>query len=229
MNGERNNGITGESSRRDFLRSSTAAAVGVSMAGSLAISRSAHAAGDDTIKVGLIGCGGRGSGAANNAMNAGKDVKLIAMADVFEDHLKGSRERLRKIKPDQVAVDDDHCFVGFDAYQKLIQSGVDVVLIACASHFHPVHLKAAVDAGKHVFVEKPHAIDAPGIRSVMATCEEAKKKNLSIVSGLCWRYHTGVRETMKRVMDGGHRQYRRHPGNLHAQPLRAPPAQTGVE
>ena len=84
----------------------------------------------------------------------------------------------------------------------MIASGVDVVLIATASAFHPQYLKAAVDAGKHVFAEKPHAIDPPGIRSVIESCEEAKKKNLSVVSGLCWRYHTGVQETMKRVLDG---------------------------
>jgi len=192
---------TGRASRRDFLKISTGA-VGAATAGGLAISRSAHAAGGDTLKVGLIGCGGRGSGAAGQALKADKNSKLIAMADVFEDKVQNSRRQLVKLSPDQVAVDDDHCFAGFDAYQKVIQSGVDVVLIAAASRFHPVHLKAAVDAGKHVFVEKPHAVDVPGLRIVMAACEEAKKKGLSIVSGLCWRYDPGVRETMKRVLDG---------------------------
>ena len=188
-------------SRRDFLKTS-AAALGTAVTGSLAISRSAHAAGDDTLKVGLIGCGGRGSGAAGNALNADPGAKLIAMADLFEDKVKGSRDRLKKAKPEQVDVDDDHCFTGFDGYQKVIQSGVDVVLIACASCFHPQYLAASVQAGKHVFVEKPHAIDPPGIRTVMAACEEAKKKNLGVLSGLCWRYDTGVQETMKRVLDG---------------------------
>ena len=93
-------------------------------------------------------------------------------------------------------------FFGFDAYQKVIDSDVDVVLIAAASHFHPRFLKAAIDAGKHVFCEKPHALDVPGIKSVTETCEMAKKKGLTIVSGLCWRYDSAVRETMQRVQDG---------------------------
>ncbi len=187
-------------SRREFLRKS--AASGAAAYGAMSLARSAHAAGGDAIKIGLIGCGGRGSGAADNAMNAGKDVRLVAMADIFDDRLQDSRQRLKKMKPDQVAVDDDHCFVGFDAYEKLIHSGVDVVLIAAASHFHPVMLKAAIDAGKHVFCEKPHAIDVPGLKIAMAASEEAKKKNLCIVSGLCWRYDLGVREAIKRIHDG---------------------------
>ena len=149
-------------SRRDFLKTSTVLA-GSAALGALAIGRSAHAAGSDTIKIGLIGCGGRGTGAAVNAMNAGKDVRLVAMADIFRGPARqGARQSLKKTKPEQVAVEDDHCFVGFDAYEKLIDSGVDVVLIAPSSHFHPQHLKAAVDAGKHVFCEKPHGIDVPG-------------------------------------------------------------------
>jgi len=99
-------------------------------------------------------------------------------------------------------VPDDRCFVGFDAYQKLLASGIDVALLAPASHFLPMHFKAAVEAGKHVFCEKPHALDVPGLKLAMAACEEAKKKNLSVVSGLCWRYDTGVREAMKRIRDG---------------------------
>jgi predicted dehydrogenase len=172
------------------------------MAAGLPLARSAHAAGSDILKAGLIGCGGRGSGAAVNAMNAGTDVRLTAMADLFEDKVKGSRDRIKKIKPDQVAVDDDHCFFGFDAYKKVIESDVDVVLIAPTSHFLWMYLKAAVDAGKHVFCEKPHALDIPGVKSVIATCEEAREKGLSVVSGLCWRYHPGARETIKRVLDG---------------------------
>jgi myo-inositol 2-dehydrogenase/D-chiro-inositol 1-dehydrogenase len=188
-------------SRRDFLKASTAA-VSATVAGSLAVSRTAHAAGDETIKFGLIGAGGRASGAATDAMNADPGAKLVAMTDIFKDKAQGSRERLKTAKPDQVAVDDDHCFDGFDGYRKVIESDVDVVLIACTSRFHPIYLKAVVDAGKHVFVEKPHAIDPPGIQTVIAACEEARKKDLSVVSGLCWRYHTGVQETMKRLLDG---------------------------
>jgi len=191
----------GRATRRDFVKTASAVAIGAAT-GALSIARGAHAAGSGTIKIGLVGCGGRGSGAAANAMNAGKDIKLVAMADVFQEYVLGARKRLKAIKPDQVEVDDAHCFVGFDAYQKVIASGVDVVLLGATSHFHPIHLKAAIDAGKHVFCEKPHGIDVPGLKMAMAAGEEAKKKNLCLVSGLCWRYDLGVSEAMKRVADG---------------------------
>jgi myo-inositol 2-dehydrogenase / D-chiro-inositol 1-dehydrogenase len=186
-------------SRRDFLRKS--ALSGAAAYGALSLARGAHAAGSDVIKIGLIGCGGRGTGAAGNAMNAGKDVRLVAMADIFDEHLQTSRELLKKQYVEQMAVDDAHCFVGFDAYEKLIGS-VDVVLIAAASHFHPVMLKAAIDAGKHVFCEKPHGIDVPGVKAAMAAAEEAKKKNLCLATGLCWRSDPAVREAIKRIHDG---------------------------
>jgi len=199
------NSVSGDkahgSSRREFLKT-TAAAVSGAAVGSLAVARSVHAAGSDVLKVGLIGCGGRGRGAAGQALAADPNTKLTAMADIFEDRATASREGLRKLKPDQVAVDDHHLFVGLDGYRHVIDSGVDVVLIACASRFHAPYLKAAVDAGKHVFVEKPHAIDPPGILTVKSACEEARKRGLSVVSGLCWRYSPIVRETMKRVLDG---------------------------
>ena len=191
---------TGES-RREFLKTS-GTVLGTGVFGGLALSQGAYAAGDETLRVGLIGCGGRGSGAANNALNADKNAKLVAMADAFGDRLEGSLERLKKIKGEQVAVDGDHMFVGFDAYQQLLESGVDVVLLASPPHFRPRHLKAAVEAGVHIFCEKPVAVDAPGIRTVMAACEAAKQKKLSLVSGLCFRYHTAMRETMKRIHDG---------------------------
>jgi len=191
---------TANTSRRDFLRHTSAA--GGAVLGGLSVSRFAHAAGREGFKIGLIGCGGRGSGAAVNAMNAGPDIKLVAMADIFDDRLQGARQRLKKIKPDQVQVDDDHCFVGFDAYQKVLASDIDVVLIACASHFHPQYFKAAVAANKHIFCEKPHGLDVPGLKVAMAANEEAKKKGLAVLSGLCWRFDVGVREAMKRVQDG---------------------------
>jgi predicted dehydrogenase len=161
----------------------------------------AHAAGSGTVRVGLVGCGGRGTGAAANAMKAGKDVKLVALGDMFRDALEASRSNLRGEGGDRFDVADDRCFVGFDAYQKVIDC-VDVVLLATPPGFRPLHLKAAVDAGKHCFVEKPVATDGPGVRSVLETCERAKAKNLSIVSGLCWRYHNFMRETVKRIQDG---------------------------
>jgi predicted dehydrogenase len=135
-------------------------------------------------------------------MNAGKDVRVAAVGDIFAERVEAARKQLKEAYADQFVADDAHAFVGFDAYQKVIQSGVDVVLIACTSHFHPVFLKAAVDAGKHVFVEKPAAVDPTGVRIAMAASEEAKKKNLSIVSGFCWRYDEGVCETIRRIRDG---------------------------
>jgi predicted dehydrogenase len=188
-------------SRRDFLKSSTAI-VGGALAAGLSVGRSAHAAEDGTLKVGLIGCGGRGTGAAGNALNVDPNTKLTAMGDAFADRLENSLGSLQKKYGDRAAVDADHRFVGFDAYRKVIDSGVDVVILTEPPHFRPKHLQAAVEAGKHVFCEKPVAVDAPGIRSILASSEQAEQKGLSIVSGLCWRYHPAVQETMKRVLDG---------------------------
>ena len=189
------------SNRREFLKTSTLAAAGA-VAGGLALKRSAHAAGSDVLKIGLIGCGGRGTGAATDALGADPNTKLVAVADAFSDRLEGSLASLKKGFKDRVAVDADHSFVGLDAYEKLLASGVDVVLLCTPPHFRPMHLKACIDAGKHVFCEKPVAVDGPGVRSILATSEEAAKKNLNLVSGLCWRYDYGVAETMKRVLDG---------------------------
>jgi predicted dehydrogenase len=135
-------------------------------------------------------------------MQADPGVRLVAMADLFEDMLQASRKALKETKPRQMAVDDDHCFIGFDAYKQLIDSDVDVVLIANASRFHARHLKACVDAGKHTFVEKPAAIDPPDVKVVLDAAEQAEKKGLSIVSGLMCRYNPGIRETVQRVHDG---------------------------
>ena len=152
--------------------------------------------------MGLIGCGPRGTGAAVNALNADPQSRLVAMADLFPDMLQNSLPEIKQLKGDQVAVDDEHCFTGFDAWRQLLASDVDVVLIALPTYFHAQCLQAAVAAGKHVFCEKIHAVDALGVHTVLAAGEEAKRRGLSIVSGLAWRYDTGVRETMKRVHDG---------------------------
>ncbi len=189
---------SGSTSRRDFLKTSAA---GLTALGGLSIARGAHAAGDETIKIGMVGCGGRCTGAAVNAMDADPGVRLVAMTDVFADRVRAKRETLSKQKPDQVAVDDDHCFVGLDGYKKVIDS-VDVVLIACAAKFHPMYLKAGIEAGKHVFVEKPHAIDPAGINTVAEATKIAKENNLGILSGLQSRFHAGYRETIERVQDG---------------------------
>ena len=175
---------------------------GAGLAIGMDIGRTAHAAGSGALRIGLIGCGGRGTGAAVNAMNTGKDVRLVALADLFPEQLQHSLAQLRKAKPDQVDVKPDHCFLGFDAYKQLLASEVDVVLIACTVHFHPTLLAAAVEAGKHVFCEKAHALDAPGIHMVIDACEQAKRRKLSLMSGLCWRHSPPVRETIDRVLGG---------------------------
>jgi predicted dehydrogenase len=186
-------------SRRDFLRTSA----GATLAASLAFSGGVHAHGNDLLRVGLIGCGGRGTGAAGQALLADKNVKLVAMGDAFEDRIQTSLGNLRKNKnlAEKIDVKPEACFAGFDAYQKVIEQ-VDVVLLCTPPHFRPMHLKAAVEAGKHVFAEKPCAVDAPGVRSVLETCRKAKEKGVSVVSGLCLRYDTGFREIVRRIHDG---------------------------
>jgi predicted dehydrogenase len=187
-------------SRRDFLKTSSTLAAAT--ASGLLLARSAHAAGSDTLKLGLIGCGGRGSGAVGNAFAADPNIKLTAMGDAFSDRLQASLQNLKTSNPERVDVSPDHAFVGFDAYDKVLATDVDVVILATPPHFRPAHLKAAVAAGKHVFCEKPVAVDAPGVRSVLATAEAAKAKNLSVVSGLCYRYERPKQELIARVHDG---------------------------
>lgn len=184
--------------RRQFLKVSAAAASATLLSTVPAV----HAGGSDEIKVGLIGCGGRGTGAAEQACNAGEEVRLTALADLFPDRVQEKKTYLKDVLGDKFQVKDDHCFTGFDAYKQLIDSGVDVVLLATPPHFRPAHLAYAVEKGKHAFVEKPVAVDSPGVRAVMAACQKAKEKKLSIVSGLCWRYDDGMRETMARVHEG---------------------------
>ncbi len=189
-------------SRREFLKSSSALVASGALASGLLVSRSAHAAGSDTMKIGLIGCGGRGTGAVGNAFAADSNTRLTAVADAFEDRALSSLNQLRKTDVDRVVVDPDHVFSGFDAFEKLLATDVDVVILATPPHFRPAHLKAAIAAGKHVFCEKPVAVDAPGIRSVLETTAEAKRKGLTIVSGLCYRYDPPKIETINRIHDG---------------------------
>ncbi len=190
-------------SRRQFMEQSltTAAATGLAISTAPAVVSAAYASGSDVLKVGLIGCGGRGSGAARQALQADQNVKLVAMGDAFDDRLQLSLKVLSKAKEisEKIDVPKERQFVGFDAYEKVLASDVDVVLLTTPPHFRPMHLKAAIAAGKHVFAEKPVAVDAPGIHSVLETCAEAKRKNLSVVSGLCLRYDGGFRETVARL------------------------------
>jgi predicted dehydrogenase len=191
-------------SRREFLTTTSALAGAAAVAGPLIVPH-VHAIGsEETIRVGLIGCGGRGTGAAAQALKADKRVKLTAMGDAFEDRLLSSLKILGNDEEiaQKLDVKNENRFVGFDAYKKVIDSDVHVVLMCEPPHFRPMHLKYAIEKGKHVFAEKPVAVDAPGVRSVLATCEEARKKSLSVVSGLCIRYDQGFRETIKRIHDG---------------------------
>lgn len=192
------------SSRREFLKSSAAIALAGVATDWARPAHGAFAGGDDVLRVALIGCGSRGTGAAAQALLADPHVKLTAMADAFEDRLELSLATLQKSSDvaDKIDVAVDHKFVGFDAYRQAIDSGVDVVLLTSPPHFRPMHLKAAVAAGKHVFAEKPVAVDAPGVREVLAIAEEAKQKKLSIVSGLCLRYDAGYRDSIARLHDG---------------------------
>jgi predicted dehydrogenase len=188
-------------SRRDFLKTSAAVA-GATLTAGLAVPP-VHAGGGDVIRVGLVGCGGRGTGAAAQALSADKGARLIAMGDAFADRLEESLKGLKENKEiaDRITVTPEMSFTGFNAYKQVI-ANVDVVLLATPPHFRPMHLAAAVGAGKHVFCEKPMAVDAPGVRAVLAACDEAKKKRLSIVSGFCWRRDDAMRETMQRLHDG---------------------------
>jgi len=187
--------------RREFLKSS--ALVGGALAAPAILPGNLFAKeNSDTLRVGLIGCGGRGSQAANQALTADKNAVLTAMGDVFEDQLQKSLQGLRTQQPDKVKVTPEKCFTGLDAYQKVIDSGVDVVLLTTPPGFRPVHLKAAVDAGKHVFCEKPMATDAPGVRSVLQSAKTAREKNLALVAGFCWRYEGARREFYQRIHEG---------------------------
>ena len=188
-------------SRRDFLK--TSALIGGALMGPAILPDKMYGAVNDApLKIGLIGCGGRGTGAAGQALQADKNVALTAMGDVFEDQIKSSLEILQKDQPDKVKVDEANQFVGLDAYQKVIDSGVDVVLLTTPPGFRPMHLKAVVAANKHIFCEKPVATDAPGIRSVLESVEAARQKNLTLVAGLCWRYNLAERALFERIHHG---------------------------
>ena len=187
-------------SRRHFLKTSaSAASLAALSAGTQA---KLYAAGSDVIRIGLIGCGGRGAGAVVSALTVNPNAKLTAMAEPFSDRLQNTRKNLKSRMKDQVAVDDNHCFTGFDGYRKLIASGVDVAILASPPHFRPIHAEACVNAGVHVFAEKPMAVDAPGVRRILAAGQKARRKNLSFVSGFETRYSDNAREAMRRLQNG---------------------------
>ncbi len=210
-------------SRRQFLKRSSLAAASAAAVAEFPLVVTSHAAPDHPIRIGLIGCGGRGTGAVADALGAGTNVvypqagyhtetvaanavasntnvKVIALADVFPDRLNSCREQLAKLGN---AIPDERCFTGFDAYQKLLTvPEVNYVILATPPHFRPMHLKAAIEAGKNAFVEKPVAVDGPGVKLVLEAGELAKQKNLGIVAGTQRRHQRGYNETIKRIHDG---------------------------
>jgi predicted dehydrogenase len=186
-------------SRRSFLKSTaavSAAAMGVS-------GRGVFAGGSERVRVGLIGCGGRGTGAAEDCLNADGAVEIVAMGDLFGDRLGGSFGNLKGKFGDRIKATPETMFTGFDCYKKVIGvDGVDIIISATPPHFRPIHLKAAIEAGKNVFMEKPAGTDPAGIRSVIASAELAEKKGLAIVAGTQRRHQKNYPDIMKRIHDG---------------------------
>jgi predicted dehydrogenase len=186
------------------LEKSSRVASAAALVAGLDIARSAHAAGSDTIRIGFIGCGNRGTGACREALLAKGPTKLVAMGDLFGQRLENSLKNLQKYEDlrKKIDVPDDRKLLGFDAHEKVLQSGVDLVLLATPPHFRPIHYAAAVKAGKHVFMEKPCCVDAPGYRMLVAANEEAKAKKLSVVAGLQRRHQRNYLEGIQKIRDG---------------------------
>lgn len=183
-------------SRRAFLKSTA-----VTLAAAPLVN--AHVGGgSETLKVGLVGCGNRGSGAIDDALQADPNVKCWALADAFGDRVESCLQKTKKAFPNKVDVTSDRCFTGLDAYKNLIDSGVDVVLLCSPPGFRPQHLRYAVEKKKQIFCEKPMAVDAPGVRSVLESAKMAKEANLNIVSGFCYRSDLPKVETIKRIHEG---------------------------
>lgn len=183
-------------SRRQFVKTTAAAVAASAVAPRLA---RAQAAGKP-LKVGLIGCGGRGTGAAVDAISADPGVKVVALADVFKDRIDSCRNTLKEKGKNEV--DEKMCFVGFDAYKKLLDTDVDYVILGTPPYYRPVHFPACIDAGKHVFMEKPVCVDPVGGRKMLAAGEKASQKGLSVVAGTQRRHQKSYVETIKRIHDG---------------------------
>src|SRR5699024_8572555 len=185
--------------RRDFLKSSAAVMGGTLLASSLP--QYVFAQGSDTIKIALVGCGGRGIGATFNAFNTKQNIKLVAMADAFADNLESAYKTLKDKFGDQVDVPESRRYVGFNGYKEAMKEA-DVILLATPPGFRPIHFEEAVKQNKHVFMEKPVAVDVPGVHQVLKNAEEAKRKKLNVVVGLQRRYQPNYVETIKRIQDG---------------------------
>ena len=190
-------------SRRDFIRKSSLVSSATFAVPYISVSaqENNNKGNNPNLKIGLIGCGGRGSGAVIQALNADKNSTLVAMCDIFPDRLQTAFKRIKTAMKGRVQIDKTHLFSGFEGYKKLIEA-VDVVLLASPPGFRPLHLAECAKAGRHVFCEKPVAVDMPGLRSVLDSANTLRKKNKSLVSGLCWRYDIGIQETIKRIQDG---------------------------
>jgi myo-inositol 2-dehydrogenase / D-chiro-inositol 1-dehydrogenase len=187
--------------RRDFLKTATTAAVGGAMVQTTSAFAGQRAAGSDEIRIGVIGCGGRGTGAVDDAISSSPGVKLVAMGDMFADRLTESRARLTEKFADKIDV-GDRTFIGLDAYKKVIATDANYIILATPPGFRPIHLTEAVNGGKNIFTEKPVGVDGPGIRAVFAAYETAKAKGLAIAAGTQRRHQTGYLEAMKRIHDG---------------------------
>ncbi|MBB2146739.1 dehydrogenase [Pedobacter sp. LMG 31464] len=186
--------------RREFLKTSALVAGGVMMSG-YSWAGMPSSSNDDTIKIALIGCGDRGTGAAFQALSTKFNLKLVAMADAFQDRLDNSYKAISTKFGAKVDVPKERQFVGLDGYKQAIALA-DVVLLVTPPGFRPIHFEEAIKQGKHVFMEKPVAVDSPGIRKVLAAAELAKQKKLNVVVGLQRRYQTNYREVLKRIEDG---------------------------
>jgi hypothetical protein len=187
-------------SRRNFLQGTTAAAAGLALSG---FARSVHAAGSDKIKVALIGCGGRGNGAIDNCLDADPAIHVVAVADAFQRQATGTAKRLTRERPDRVDIPAEHVFVGLDAYQKAIDCGIDMIVTATPPGFRPLIYNAAVKAGKHVFMEKPCCVDAPGFNLLMETNKLAAAKGLKVGVGFQRRHTPVYLDTIAEIHDGG--------------------------
>ena len=188
-------------SRRTFMQTTAAATAAFVLPG-------AHVAGSDAVRVGVIGCGGRGTGAARDVIRSSAGVEIVSLGDLTPDRLGQCREQLSKLVADEpkykqaIKVTDEKCFTGFDAFEKVLASDVHYVILASPPGFRPAHLKAAVAAGKHIFTEKPVAVDSAGIRSVLETYEQARQKGLGIGVGTQRRHQAEYLATIKRLHDG---------------------------
>jgi predicted dehydrogenase len=199
MKDEKAKGLT----RRDFAKMATTAAAGFAILSSKKVGAASNA---DTLKVGVLGCGNRVSGAAMQMLKGNDNVKLVALADLFKDRLDDCYDKLKNDpNPDvsgKVAVEEDHKFVGFDAYEKILATDIDIILEGTLPYSRPKHLMAAVEAGKHIFTEKPVAVEPAGVRMVIEAAKKAKEKNLSFVAGTQRRHQRSYIETIDKIHNG---------------------------